>query len=605
MTDSPTEQLSLPDNFISVLTEHDGSPDDLDEAEPSFVLERMLKEREDATDSTRKAVFAEVAALQTYLVHGQQRSRWNTRFAPILENVYEDGTVRCFPDITQIDESVISYLERRVVESSHPVLKARYADFLWDITKTAIGRSPSIEMARQAIDAYVECGRRFPNSHHTAERLSRALELALSVRDQTRTDEVINSMLGLLSGSELPGSQAIWLFDAFEEQKGAKLSNDQQGKLIAALEDELNRICGSEKPVGIVAKEPAIRLANHYVRTGQPDETKRVIRAYGQALADFALKVDGLVAMAWLQDAYDTYIQYGMKEEAEGLQIAAKEKGREAEGQMVHHSISREIPKEEVEKVFDELTEGDLESSFARISINFLPRLEDIKKQLEDMQKNAKLLSMIPQSVMGNQQVIARAGSIEADPEGRQMLQMSQHIQGMSNLLGGAIDWMRDKYEFSPETMRSFLCKSLLFEESRLPLFDRAMEAYLADDHITVIHVLIPQIEHALRNLLGILGKPTNKHRRADRSVMIEKSLNEILESEPVIPQFLGEDFVFYLRVFLCDPRGFNLRNNLAHGLMEPRNFNRGISDRLLHIVWSLAFVQEVESRDNDGTNEA
>ncbi len=600
MADLSPEPLALPDDLIAVLKEHDASTADLDEAEPSFVLERMLKNQEDTTDNTRKAVFAEVAALQTYLLDGQQRSRWNTRFGPILESIHEDGTAHCFPNISQLDEAVLSYLERRVAESSHPALKARYADFVWDTTKAATGKNPSIEMARQAIDSYVECGRRFPNSQQTSERLSRALELALSVRDQSRIGEVIDTMLGLLSG-EFPGSQAIRLFDIFEEQKGVKLSSKQQSKLVNALENELTQICSSDNPFGIVAKEPALRLARYYKRMGQPDEAKRVIRAYGQALGDSAMKADGLLAMTWLQDAYDTYIQYGMKTEAEKLKIAAKEKGREAEGQMVHHSVSTEIPKEEIEKVFDELTEGDLESSFARISINFLPRIEDVKRQLEDMKKDAKLLSMVSQSVIDNQQVIARAGSIEADPEGRQMLQMRQFIQSMESLLSGAIDWMRGKYDFTPQSMRAFLTKSLLFDESRLPLIDRAIEAYVVDDHITAIHVLLPQIEHALRTLLAIHGKSTNKHRRADRTVMVEKSLNYILESEPVIPNCLGEDFVFYLRLFLCDPRGFNVRNNVAHGLLGPDKFHRGISDRLLHIVWSLAFVRASDSGDDKG----
>ena len=595
MDESSTEPISLPSDLVAILSEYDATTGDFDEAEPCFVLERLLKDREDVTDSNRKALMAEGVALQMDLLSGQQRSRWNTRFGPTIERTTEDGKYACFPDISLFDDTIVSYLERRVAESSHPILKARYADFVWDIKKTVTGKKPSIELARQAIDSYVKCGNLFPNSYQTAERLSRALELALSVRDVTRTDQVISTMLGLLKTSESPGSQVIWLSDLFEEQKGVTLSSEQQEMLVNSLEEELSRICDSENPEGIVAKGPACRLARHYQRSGQPEEAKRVIRTYGQTLANFAMKAEGLVAMSWLQDAYDTYIQFGMKNEAEELQVAGKKKGMEAEGQMVHYSISTEIPKEKVDKVFEELTVGDLEASFSRISINFLPRIEDIKQQLEDVKENAKLLSKISQSVMDNQQFIARAGSIEADPEGRQMLQMFQFIQGMSDILAGAIDLMRNKYDFTPESMRSFLAKSLLFDESRLPLFDRAMKAYLADDHITVIHVLVPQIEHALRNLLGILGKPTNKHRRADRTVMIEKSLNDILESEPVISQFLGEDFVFYLRMFLCDPRGFNVRNNLAHGLLESADFNRGISDRLLHIIWSLAFVRDTK----------
>ncbi len=93
-----------------------------------------------------------------------------------------------------------------------------------------------------------------------------------------------------------------------------------------------------------------------------------------------------------------------------------------------------------------------------------------------------------------------------------------------------------------------------------------------------------------------MLGKPTNKHRRSDLSVMIEKSLNDILESEPAIQNCLGDDVTFYFRVFLCDPRGFNVRNDIAHGLMTPANFNRFLSDRLMHILFILGLLRGTPS---------
>lgn len=600
MSSSHDDPICLPHGLVETLIEHDSAPNDFNEAEPSFAIERQAKACKDLTDNHRKALFAEVAALQMDLVFGQQRSHWGTRFGPILESIAEDGSRRCLPDITQIDDSVIEYLVRRASESKHPVLRARYADFLWDITKFATGGRPSIELARQAIDSYVECGTRFPNSDQTSERLSRALELSLSVRDDARSSLVIDAMLGLLDKTEFPGSQVLWLYDTLTQQRGVTLSSDQEKKLVDALEAELSRICSSENAVGIVAKEPAVRLAQHYERAGKPDEAKRVIRNYGNAISSFAMKADGLVAMSWLQDAYATYVQFGMKDEAESLQLAAKEKGKDAEDSMVRHSFSVEIPADEIERVLEDLTADDLESTLSRISINFCPRIDELKKQLDDVKKNAKLLSMVPQSTLDNQQVTARVGSVDDDPEGRLMLQMGQNLQFMAGILGNAIDRMRSKYDFSIESMRLFLSKSVLFDESRLPLLEHGINAYLADDHITAIHVLVPQIEHALRRLLPCLGKPTNKHRRSDTGVMVEKSLNDILESDPDVTSFLGDDFVFYLRMFLCDPRGQNVRNKSAHGLMEPEHFHRGLSDRLLHIMWSLAFVRENSGEEGD-----
>lgn len=601
MSTSHDEPIHLPDSLLSTLSEHDSSPNDFDEAEPSFEVEHKAKSLEDPSGEHRKAIFAEVAALQMDLLSGQQKSHWETRFGPVLESVAEDGTRRCYPDIAQIDESVVEYLQRRASESKHPVLRARYADFVWDITKAATGKRPSIDLARQAIDAYIECGTRFPNSNHTSERLCRALELSLSIRDDTRSSQAISTMLGVLDRSEFPGSHILWLFDMLIEQRGVTLTSDQEKKLVDAMEAELSRICNSENAVGIVAKDPAVRLARFYERAGKPDETKRVIRTYGNALSSFAMKAYGLVAMSWLQDAYATYVQFGLRDEAESLQLAAKKKGKAAEDEMVRHSLSVEIPADEIERVLEDLTADDLESTLSRISINFCPRIEELRKQLDDFKKNAKLLSIVSHATLDNQQVTARVGSIDDDPEGRLMLQMGQNLQFITGILGSVIDRMRSKYEFSAESMRLFLSQSVLFDESRMPLFEHAINAYLADDHITAIHVLVPQIEHALRRLLPCLGKPTNKHRRSDTGVMIEKTLNDILESETAVAQFLGEDFVLYLRMFLCDPRGQNVRNRLSHGLMQPEHFHRGLSDRLFHIMWSLAFIREQHEPGDEG----
>ena len=101
-----------------------------------------------------------------------------------------------------------------------------------------------------------------------------------------------------------------------------------------------------------------------------------MIRTFGHALENIAMKADGLVGMGWLQDAYAIYVEFGMKDEAESLQIAAKEKGKDAEDQMVHYSFSGEIPEEDIERVLDDLMADDLESTLSRISINFCPRID-------------------------------------------------------------------------------------------------------------------------------------------------------------------------------------------------------------------------------------
>ncbi len=299
--------------------------------------------------------------------------------------------------------------------------------------------------------------------------------------------------------------------------------------------------------------------------------------------------------MHWLQDVYAVYLRFGLKDEAEQLQIAAKKKGEDGESQMVRSEHSVEIPQEEIDTFVKAITEGDLDSTFIRLGVWFCPKLDEISNQLEEMQANAPFYSMVPLSKLSENQVIAHAGSVQSDPAGRLMFEMAHNLKFSAAFLQLAIDRMREKYNCSAETILPFLFKSPLFDQDRQPLLENAVTAYFAGDHITAIHVLLPQIEHALRRLLGLLGKPTNKHRRSDLTVMVEKTLNDILENEQSIQDCLGEGVIMYLRVVLCDPRGLNVRNSVAHGLMKPEQFNRFVSDRLLHIILLLAEIRELE----------
>src|SRR5262249_18638874 len=108
-------------------------------------------------------------------------------------------------------------------------------------------------------------------------------------------------------------------------------------------------------------------------------------------------------------------------------------------------------------------------------------------------------------------------------------------------------------------------------------LITQGLDAYLAGDHLKAISVLVPQIENALRRLLRLLGQAPNKPRRGDATIMTEKSLNEILEREPAVADFLGEDIRLYILTFLADARGHNLRNRMSHGLMTAPRVQQGM----------------------------
>jgi hypothetical protein len=53
-----------------------------------------------------------------------------------------------------------------------------------------------------------------------------------------------------------------------------------------------------------------------------------------------------------------------------------------------------------------------------------------------------------------------------------------------------------------------------------------------------------------------------------------------------------SEDWTVYMRVLLTDPRGWNVRNNLCHGMLEPDEISDVVADRIFHVLLMLALVR-------------
>ena len=57
--------------------------------------------------------------------------------------------------------------------------------------------------------------------------------------------------------------------------------------------------------------------------------------------------------------------------------------------------------------------------------------------------------------------------------------------------------------------------------------------------------------------------------------------------------QFMKEDLANYLRNVLTDQYGWNIRNQVSHGLLGTDNFNFGMADRVVHAFLMLGVFKE------------
>lgn len=107
--------------------------------------------------------------------------------------------------------------------------------------------------------------------------------------------------------------------------------------------------------------------------------------------------------------------------------------------------------------------------------------------------------------------------------------------------------------------------KSPIVPGGRAKLFGRALYEGYKGDFIAAIHFLVPQVEHMVRTLLRQAGAKTTTLKDG---VETENGLSALVEL-PQINSVLDENIVFAIKALFCDAVGPNLRNNLAHGLLE------------------------------------
>lgn len=108
--------------------------------------------------------------------------------------------------------------------------------------------------------------------------------------------------------------------------------------------------------------------------------------------------------------------------------------------------------------------------------------------------------------------------------------------------------------------------QSPIVPKGRAGLFGKALFAGYDRDFVSALHLLIPQIEHMVRVHLKQAGAKTTN---LDKDGIENENGMSTLMDLPEAEQVFGKDLAFELKTLFCDSFGPNLRNELAHGLLD------------------------------------
>lgn len=588
-------KLQLPPEILARLEELDKTTSSFTELDVSGVIQEAKKDLEGFDSLHTGAMWAEIIAFN--LIAASGKSPWETHFGPIGTLEDREGKIHYSPNIADASLGTVEYWESRARESKHPVLQARYADVVWDLAKVMGEKQRNPQMALLATDAYLASlplRRELYDKFHAA---ARALELAILIKDEERIERARKALLALHHDAMAAGHHWWFAFDYLIDNKQANTTNEELQSLVDNMEKLLS-IFSSTEPDKFNphdAQNVVKRLMKYYEKARRPDDIKRLKSSVGAAFEHFGNLGDGMTGSYAMQTAFSAYRSAGLTEDSQRARISMEKKIGEARQQMAPIGTTITVTKQQMDEYLEILIVEDAGQTLVNIACEFLSNQRELEERVQKLNEQSPLMAMMPMEIMAENRVVARIGSVEDDPEGHLLRQASMNF-ALSNIwLHQAMTKAIEVHGLTPEQIVTWINRSDLFEDTTLLL--EGIKAWFERDFIKATHILVPQIEHGLRQIVAQLGKPITKaHPRNVPGASVMLNMGDILNDQ-AITEALGPDFSLHMLAFYADPRGRNVRNELAHGLMSAEEMNESTVQWLIHTLLILGIWKEISEK--------
>lgn len=569
-------------------------------------IARTFRELKAGFEEAPEEVVAEELAFTFHSHDQREASVWGLYFGPFLSGKSEAGEAWESPALGSITPSVLRYWAERAQRSTRAVLRARYADLCWEMPKALDGVNSDHRMARQAIDAYLKAVEENAYRFKTQAigKLLRALSLSLELGDRDRIETVRDALIALELSVAEDGALGLWgfAFDALVEppRKQIPVSDEQRNRLVQELEERLSRLQDADprlhEPSGV--KAAALRLARYYRRRGSTNDVKRVLRSYRDVVVNMEGHAAPLIVGHCLEELHEHLRSFGLHADAKGLNQHIRQAGEQSLVEMKELSVEVEIPTEQVESFFERLLDGEAQQVLERIAVHFIPRKGELRTQLLEVAKESPLSYLFSTAIIDAEgRTVAHVGPIDSDLDGQLLRHIAQALHLWTPWLRSAFERATQQGTITEKSVLAFLSGAPAFDTGRFVILETGVKRYFSEDTIAAVHILAPQVEQGVRHLAALLGLPTLTARRGGG--FYERTLDDLLRDTGLEP-VLGADVLTYLRVLLTDPRGWNVRNTVCHGLAPVSTFSLPVADRLIHAALVLALVRKSEDDSED-----
>ncbi len=225
-----------------------------------------------------------------------------------------------------------------------------------------------------------------------------------------------------------------------------------------------------------------------------------------------------------------------------------------------------------------------IEALAALAQLHQVANVKELRESAVEMMKKHPTLTFLGKThlsrdgrILGHQPGTNPFAEMSEDAVCFQMIE--QHMLSVSIAVRGifipALDVLHREHRFRKADFIELARQSPFAPPGRETLFGKALYAGYDYDFATAIHLLAPQIENMVRFHLKQSSAQTT-HLDKNESIEDEVSLKSLME-RPEAVQIFGGNLSFEIRALFCERVGPNLRNLVAHGLLDDESSHQSV----------------------------
>ena len=501
---------------------------------------------------------------------------------------WSDGQQRSIiPD--DLSETDVAFFAEVVETIDDPWLKARLSDLVW-----LLQRPRNVKFALAAIDSYRTISLDPETLVHDRDKYwQRAINLArlLGAGAGDRLAKMETSIIKTFTlVTKEDGSLGIWLADLL---KSNALGGDHSTTIATKLES-LAREFESEDEFR-KALECFQASAYWFKESGDKEKSTEMTVEVAESWVKEAVarlssdQPSHVVAASFYEKAIQTYrtiprserATYSVNERIAELRRSLNESGERSLDEMgVISSPGQDIS--QIIKNAREAVRGKALDEALKAFVNLShTNVKKLRESTTELLHKSPLQALIPAMFMSSDgRVTAKrlgmnlSTTSSGDDEEVIYSKMVENYRIQVDLVVRGCIWPAQEVLLLEHRLREADFVNLARQSPIVPigrelLFGKALFAGYDRDFATALHILVPQIEHMVRYHLKQAGVQTTNI--DSNGIENENGLSSLMDL-PQTKEIFGEDLSFEIRALFCVPFGPNLRNNLAHGLLDDRS---------------------------------